>query len=131
MVPNDLKYTKSHEWVRIEGVKAVFGITDHAVDEIRDIIFLELKKPGEEIEKGKPFGTIESVKAVFELFAPISGTVKAVNQAILDHPETLTTKSAFGNGWLMELSPKDRAEMGPLMDANAYEQYLKSESSAH
>ena len=131
MIPENLKYAKSHEWVKIDGKKAVFGITDHAIDEIRDIIFLELKGVGEQVEQGKPFGTIESVKAVFELFSPVSGRITAVNQAVLDKPELLTMTEAYGKGWLAEVEVKDASETGKLMDAKGYDEFLRSESSAH
>jgi glycine cleavage system H protein len=117
--PADLKYTKDHEWVRIEGDVATIGITDFAQGELGDIVFVELPSPGTALEQGKSFGTVESVKAVEEMYAPIAGRVLACNQAVIDQPELLQS-DPYGAGWLLELEATDAAQLAALMDADAY-----------
>jgi glycine cleavage system H protein len=128
--PTDLKYTRTHEWARIEGGRAVFGMTGHAVAEIRDIIFLDLQPTGQDLVQGKPFGTVESVKAVFDLNAPLSGKIVSVNSAVLEKPDLLA-KDPTKDGWLVEIEVKNAAEAGSLMDAAAYEAFLKTEGAGH
>ena len=124
--PNDLKYTKSHEWARLQGDEAVIGITDFAVAAIKDIVFLELPSAGKQLEAGKPFGVIESVKAVFDLNSPLSGEVTAVNSGMQDEFGTLGA-DPYGKGWLIKVKVKNPAEAGALLDAAAYEKHCAEE----
>ncbi len=119
-IPQDLVYSKEHEWCRIDGDVAVIGITDFAQGELGDIVFLELPEPGDAITAGDEFGTIEAVKAVAELFAPVSGEVVEVNAAVIDAPETVN-EDAYGDGWMIKVTLSDAAEVGNLMDAAGYE----------
>ncbi len=124
MNPTNLKYTKEHEWVKIEGNKAVIGITDHAQHALGDVVFVELPQAGDSVEAGKPFGVVESVKAVSDIYAPLSGAVTAVNEALLDSPETVN-KDAFGEAWMVEVEIADPAQLEDLMDAAQYEAFLQ------
>lgn len=126
--PDDRKYTKDHEWVRqVEG-RVVVGITDHAQNTLGDIVYVELPKVGANFEATDPFGTVESVKAVSEMFAPVGGKVLKVNQDIVDEPELMNT-DPYGDGWAIELQLTDPKELSGLMDAQAYLNYLKEEGS--
>ena len=123
--PNDRKYAKSHEWVKVEGNTATVGLSEFAVHAIKDVVFLELPEAGKAFEQGKSFGVIESVKAVFDLYAPLSGTVSSANTAMMDDFETLT-KDSYGKGWLIKLEVK--GEGNPeLMDAAAYDKFCAEE----
>jgi glycine cleavage system H protein len=102
MIPEDLKYSKEHEWVRIEGDSAVMGITHHAQQELGDLVFVELPREGDTLTTGQVLGTVESVKAVSELFAPVDGEVVAVNEALVDHPE-LVNQDPYGEGWMLRI----------------------------
>ncbi|MFH1304959.1 MAG: glycine cleavage system protein GcvH [Candidatus Omnitrophota bacterium] len=124
MAPKELKYTKEHEWVRIEGSEAVFGITDHAQSELGDITFVELPESGRAVKKAENISTVESVKAASDIYAPISGKVKESNDALQAHPE-LVNESPYEKGWICRIDITDPAEAGDLMDAAAYEKYLK------
>lgn len=117
--PTDLRYTNDHEWLRAEGDRWRVGITSFAVKQLGDIVFIELPKVGDTVEKGAPIGTIESVKAVSELYAPISGKITAVNDALTDDPETPGT-DPYGEGWMVEIEPSKRAELDELMASDAY-----------
>jgi|ERR1043166_5518061 len=119
--PQDLKYTKEDEWLKIEGNTGTVGITDYAQNALGDIVFVELPKPGAEITAGKPFGTVESVKAVSELYAPASGTVLEVNEELTTAPEKVNAQP-YG-AWMIKLRLKDDKEANQLMDAKAYEKY--------
>ncbi|MBV9086966.1 MAG: glycine cleavage system protein GcvH [Acidobacteriaceae bacterium] len=119
--PNELKYTKEDEWLKIEGNTGTVGITDYAQNALGDIVFVELPKPGTEVSKGKSFGTVESVKAVSELYAPASGTVTEVNQELTTAPEKVNAQP-YG-AWMIKLRLKDDKELDGLMDAAAYEKY--------
>lgn len=123
---NDRKYTKSHEWIKIEGESATVGLTDFAVKAIKDIVFLELPDSGKELEAGKPFGVVESVKAVFDLYAPLSGTVTQSNKAMLDDFETLA-KDPLEKGWLLKISLKPGQSQEQLMDAGTYDKHCAEE----
>lgn len=123
--PADLKYTKSHEWIRLEGKKGTVGITDHAVKAIKDIIFLELPQAGKEVPAGKPFGVIESVKAVFDLNSPLPGKVAEVNAGLQDDFSPLQA-DPFGKGWMIKLDLSSTDASG-LMDAAAYEKFCAEE----
>jgi glycine cleavage system H protein len=126
MVPKDCKYTKTHEWVKVEGDTATVGITDHAQDSLGDITFVELPKEGAALVKGKECGVIESVKAASDLYAPVSGTVAAANNDLNNTPEKIN-QEPHGGGWLYKLSGVKSAEVADLMDAAAYESFLESE----
>ncbi len=118
--PNDLKYSVEHEWIRVDGDAGTIGITAFAVEQIGDIVFVELPPVGSTITATKPFGVIESVKAVSELFAPVSGTVTAINEALTDSPE-LVAEDCYGAGWLIKVTPSNAGEVDGLKDAAAYQ----------
>ena len=126
-VPGDLRYTKSHEWVREEGALLVVGITDHAQDLMGDMVFVELPKPGTRLDAGKECAVVESVKAASDVYAPVAGEVTAVNEALASAPETLNT-DPYGNGWLFKVKPADPGAAHTLLDASAYETLLASET---
>ncbi|NOZ13834.1 MAG: glycine cleavage system protein GcvH [Acidobacteria bacterium] len=126
MVPNDRYYTKEHEWIKVEGETGTIGITDHAQKQLGDIVFVEVPEVDTELEKGDEAGSIESVKAVADVFSPVSGTVTEVNEALEDEPE-LVNKDAQGEGWLFKLRLEDKSELEGLMDAASYEKYLEEE----
>lgn len=119
-IPQDLVYSKEHEWCRVEGDTAVIGITDFAQGELGDVVFLELPETGDTLTAGDEFGTIEAVKAVAELFAPVSGEVLEVNSGVIDAPEAVN-EDAYGNGWMIKVSIRDAAEIENLLDAAGYE----------
>ena len=115
----DLKYTSDHEWVRIDGDVAIIGITSFAADQLGDVVAVELPEEGDKVTKGEGFGTVESVKAVAELFAPVSGTVSRVNTPLNDSPEYVN-EDPFDEGWMIEIEMSDPEEVEELMDAVAY-----------
>jgi glycine cleavage system H protein len=119
--PSDLKYTKDDEWLKTEGDTGVVGITDYAQNALGDIVFVELPKVGTEVVAGKPFGTVESVKAVSELFAPVSGTVTAVNEELATAPEKVN-KDPYA-AWMIKVKLKDSGEAGKLMSSADYSKY--------
>lgn len=121
--PAELKYTKDHEWARIEGDNVRIGITQYAVDQLGDVTLVDLPKPGTRIEVTAHFGDIESVKAVSELFAPVSGEIVAVNEELANKPE-LVNEAPYGKGWMLLVKPADGAQLGKLLDAAAYDQFL-------
>ena len=121
--PKDLKYTKEHEWARLEGDLVRVGITEHAVEQLGDVTLVDLPKPGTRMTVGKRFGDIESVKAVSELFAPLSGAVIWVNEALAQKPE-LVNDSPYDGGWMIVLRPSSQAELAALMDVAAYDAFL-------
>jgi len=125
--PADCRYAETHEWVRMEGDLAVVGITDFAVEQLSDLVFADLPRVGTEVAKGGKLGEIESVKAVSDLYAPVSGTVKEVNEALANDLDALA-KSPFGDGWMVKLAPSDASEMDGLLDAEAYEKHVRSEA---
>lgn len=122
--PSQLKYSETHEWARMEGGSVVIGITDFAVQQLQDLVFIDLPKPGSRVEKGKRFGEIESVKAVSDLISPVSGEVAAVNDALLKSLDPLTT-DAYGAGWMIKVKA-DPASLDGLLDAAAYEKVTAS-----
>ena len=124
--PDDLKYLDSHEYVRLDGEIATIGISAYAIDQLGDIVFLELTKINEVLEKGDSFGTVESVKAVEELIAPISGTVVEVNSDVVDSPELLAD-DPYGEGWLLKVRIKDPDELQEAMSADEYREQLDGE----
>ena len=121
--PKDRRYTKEHEWIDVKGDLATIGITDHAQHELGDVVFVELPKPGTKIEAGKSFGTVESVKAVSEIYAPASGEVLEANSALENTPETIKA-DPHGAAWLIKVRLTNAAGLSDLMDAAAYEAYI-------
>ena len=117
--PKELRYSKEHEWVKIEDGKATIGITDFAQSELGDIVFVELPEVGDEISRDQPFGSVESVKTVSELYAPLSGKVVAINEELLDNPEYVN-ESPYGNAWMVTVELTSEAEVNELLDADAY-----------
>ena len=124
MYPTNLKYTKDHEWIRVEGGTGAIGITHFAQEQLGDVVFVELPEVGATLTQGQAFGTIESVKAVSELFAPISGTVTEVNTALKDKPEDVNQKPH--DSWMIKVKVQNPAELTALMDAGAYEAEVKA-----
>lgn len=123
MVPSDYRYTKEHEWIHLEGTLATVGITDYAQHELGDVVFVELPKPGAKLAAGQSFGTVESVKAVSEIYAPASGEVAEANTALADHPELLNS-DPHGKAWLIKVKLTNPAEVSALMDAAAYQAFI-------
>jgi glycine cleavage system H protein len=121
MVPADLRYTKDHEWIRVEGDEAVVGITQYAADQLGDIVFVELPDAGRSLEQHATFGVVESVKAVSDLFAPVAGEVTATNERLAGAPEVVNS-DPYGSGWMLRVRLADAAEVDRLLDADAYEQ---------
>ena len=121
--PEGLRYTKDHEWARVEGKRATVGITDFAQSELTDVVFVELPKVGRAVKAGEVVGTVESVKAVSEIFAPLSGKVLEVNKALEDSPEVVN-QDAYGKGWMVVLEVADPSEARNLMDAPAYRKMI-------
>jgi len=118
-VPDDCRYLDSHEWVRTDDGTARVGITDFAQDELGDVVFVELPDEGEELTAGEVFGVVESIKAVSDIYAPVSGEVTAVNEALFDQPE-LVNEDPFGEGWMLEVELADDSGLDDLLDAAAY-----------
>ncbi|MDD3196624.1 MAG: glycine cleavage system protein GcvH [Paludibacter sp.] len=118
-IPTNLKYTKEHEWIRVEGNTAVIGITDYAQGELGEIVFVEVETIGETLEEGTVFGTVEAVKTVSELFMPVSGVVEEVNPALEDAPE-LVNNDPYGEGWMIKITLADAAQVDQLMTAEEY-----------
>ena len=123
-LPDDVRYTEDHEWAQQEGDAVKVGITDYAQDQLGDIVFVELPEPGDTFGKGDEFGTLESVKAVSELFMPIDGEILAVNEALEDAPE-LVNSEPYGGGWMVKIKPDDSSALDALMDKAAYLNVLK------
>jgi glycine cleavage system H protein len=126
MYPGDLKYTKEHEWIKVEGNRGRIGITHHAQNALGDVVFVELPKVGRRLRQMESFGVVESVKAVSDLYSPATGEVVEVNAALETKPE-LVNKDCYGEGWMIVVSIADPKELGALMDAKAYEAYLAAE----
>jgi glycine cleavage system H protein len=124
--PTDRMYTKEHEWVKIDGAIATIGISNHAQSALGDIVYVELPKPGAVLAKGKPIGVVESVKAVSDIYAPLSGTVTEVNGSVEDDPAKVNA-DPYGAGWLAKISVANADEAKSLLDAAAYDELLKSE----
>ncbi len=121
---DDVRYTEDHEWARKEGGAVKIGISDYAQDQLGDIVFVELPEVDSELEKGDEFGTVESTKAVSELYMPLGGKVVAVNEALADDPEQVN-KDPYSGGWMVEIEPSDPAEFDAMMDKDAYLEMLK------
>jgi len=122
-VPDDLTYLESHEWTTTDDETVRIGITDFAQDELGDVVFVELPAVGDEIEAGSAFGVVESIKAVSDLYAPVSGEVTAVNEELFDQPE-LVNDDPFGDGWMLEVDPSDGAEFVELLSADEYREQI-------
>ena len=123
-VRDDLRYTETHEWLKVQGDTAVIGITDHAQAELTDIVFVELPEVGKEIKKGEELCVVESVKSVSEIYSPISGKVVDVNKKLDDSPEIIN-ENPYDDGWLVELEIEDKSEIDSLLDAASYKKILK------
>lgn len=122
-VPENLKYTKDHEWIRVEGDEAFVGITDFAQGELSDVVFVEIESEGEALQKEEVFGTIEAVKTVSDMFMPVSGTVLEVNAALEDTPE-IVNKDPYGEGWMIKISIEEPAELNDLLTADQYKELI-------
>lgn len=127
-IPEDLSYTKDHEWVRIEGAMATIGITDHAQHQLGDVVYVELPKAGDKFETSEPFGSVESVKAVSEIYMPVGGTVEAVNEALNDAPEKVN-EDPYGVGWMIRIKMDEPSKADSLLSSIEYEDYIKSEGA--
>jgi glycine cleavage system H protein len=125
--PKDLKYTKDHEWARISGKTVVVGVTSHAQEALGDVVYVELPKVGATLTAGQPFGVIESTKAVSELFAPVTGKVVKVNDALSDNPSAVNS-DPYQAGWIVEVELSDTKQLDGLMDAGAYEKLLADQA---
>ena len=128
--PEDYKYTKEHEWISVEGNEGTVGITYHAQAELGDVVYVELPAVGDHLEAGQPFGTIESVKAVSELYAPVSGEVTGVHEELLDQPE-LVNEDPHGAAWMVRVSMTDSSEMEGLLSFSDYVSFLESAEGDH
>ena len=126
-IPEDLHYSKDHEWIRVEGDTGTVGITDHAQHALGDVVFVELPRAGEQFEAHQSFGNVESVKAVSELYCPVSGEVTEVNETLQDEPEKVNN-DPYGAGWMIRLRLNDPGEIDRLMNAAEYEDYTKAET---
>jgi glycine cleavage system H protein len=121
--PAELRYTKDHEWIRLEGDEAVIGITDFAQRELGDIVYVDVETIGKELDAGAVFGTVEAVKTVSDLFLPVSGTIKQLNPALSNAPELINT-DPYGEGWMIRMKISKSDELQTLMDSKAYEQLV-------
>ena len=126
-VPEDLHYSKDHEWVRVEGGDAIIGITDYAQNSLGDVVYVELPKTGDEFAANEPFGSVESVKAVSEVFTPIAGAVVRINESLADEPEKVNS-DPYGEGWMVRLRMSNAAAVDSLLSAAEYEDFTKAES---
>ncbi len=122
--PEDLKYTEEHEWALLEGDLVSIGITDFAQDQLGDVVFVELPEEGERVEAGKAFGVVESVKAVSDIYAPLSGEIVEVNSDLPDAPETLNN-SPYEDGWLIRIKPDDPSDLDEMMDSAEYQSFIE------
>lgn len=125
MSPDELQYTKEHEWVRVDGENATVGITDHAQDELGDVVFVELPAIGDKIDIDEPFGNVESVKSVSELFMPLTGVVLKVNTSLEEVPE-LVNDDPYGQGWMVRIRIEDPSEMDALLSSEEYDDYISN-----
>lgn len=125
-VPSNLKYTKEHEWVKLEGDTAIVGITDYAQQKLGDIVFVELPSTGEDVNQNSSFSVVESVKAASDIYAPLSGLIDAINQELEDNPALINT-SPYEQGWIAKLTNIDASQLDSLLSAEQYQQLLQSE----
>lgn len=121
--PEDLKYTKEHEWLRLEGNVVTLGVTDHAQSELGDVVFVDIDEDLEEVSAEEDFGTIEAVKTVADIFSPVDGTVKEINTSINDNPE-IVNKDPYGDGWMIKIELSDTSQLDDLMDVDAYKDFV-------
>jgi glycine cleavage system H protein len=128
-IPNDLRYSKTDEWVRLEGDIATIGVTDYAQSELGDIVYLELPEPGRVLQADEMFGTVESVKAVADLYAPIAGEVVGTNEALTQHAE-LVNEDPYGEGWLIKVRIEDPSDLDNLLTAEQYAAYIEERQKA-
>ena len=126
-VPEDLHYSKDHEWVRVEGNIGVVGITDHAQDALGDVVYVELPKAGDEFAAHESFGSVESVKAVSDVFTPVSGEITEANDSLQDEPEKVN-QDPYGDGWMIKIKMKSSGEVDSLLTAAEYEDFTKAET---
>jgi len=126
-VPEDLHYSKDHEWVRVDGDQAIIGITDYAQNSLGDVVYVELPKANDEFAANEAFGSVESVKAVSEVFTPVAGVVVKINEALADEPEVVNS-DPYGNGWMIRLKMSNPGEVDSLLTAAEYEDFTKAES---
>lgn len=128
--PKDRRYTKEHEWVRLDGGEAIIGITDFAQDQLGDLVYFDLPEPGAQVRQHAKLGEVESVKAVSEIYAPISGEVIELNQQVTDSPEVVN-KDPFGEGWLLKVKPADASEMDSLLSPEDYDALVAVAGEQH
>lgn len=124
-IPENLKYTKDHEWIKVNGDEAYVGITDYAQNELGDIVFVEIETEGEKLDKEEVFGTVEAVKTVSDIFMPISGEVIEANSKLEDSPE-IVNKDPYGEGWLIKIKLSDKSELDDLLEASKYKELIQS-----
>jgi glycine cleavage system H protein len=127
--PADRRYTREHEWVRLDGGEALVGVTDHAQRELGDVVYVELPAVGADLARGRPFGVVESVKSVSDLFAPVAGRVLRINGRLADEPE-LVNRDPYGEGWMIALQPSDPAELEGLLSAAEYRVHVEGDGPA-
>jgi glycine cleavage system H protein len=130
MYPENFRYTKEHEWVRVEGDTGTIGLTDHAQEQLGDIVYVDLPKVGTRLEQGKSLGSVESVKAVSEIYSPVSGEVTEVNDTLATAPEKLNT-DPHGDAWLVKIKLSSPGEIQQLLSASDYQNYVGAEGGAH
>ena len=130
MYPAEFRYTKDHEWIRVEGAIGTIGITDYAQHELGDVVFVELPKPGAALKTGQSFGTVESVKAVSEIYSPVTGEVEEINPLLADAPEKIN-QDPHNSAWLVKVKLADPKEVASLMDSKAYETYVAEQAKEH
>jgi glycine cleavage system H protein len=130
MYPSDYRYTKDHEWIKADGANGTIGITEYAQKELGDVVFVELPKVGAKLKAGATFGTVESVKAVSEIYSPVSGEVVEINSALADSPEKINA-DPHGTAWLVKVRLENPQETGSLMDAVAYQAYIAEKEKEH
>ena len=130
MYPEDLKYEKSHEWLKAEGNTGIVGLSEYAVEQVKDIVFIELPKANTEVKAGSPFGSLESVKAVFELIAPVSGKVTEINGKVNSSPD-IVNKSPYAEGWMVKIEMSNTGEINNLMNASEYAKHVETDGSKH
>jgi len=126
--PDDRKYSKDHEWIMVDGKTVTVGVTEYAAEQLGDIVYVELPQHGEDFAQGETFGVLESVKAVSDCFAPISGTIAETNDSLSNSPEVIN-EDAHGEGWMIKINVSDPRELEELLDHDAYEEFVKEETS--
>lgn len=124
--PSELKYSKDHEWVRVDGNKVVIGISAHAAEALGDVVFVDLPDEGDDVVVNEAFGSVESVKAVSDVFSPVAGNVVAINEALLDSPELINSEP-YGEGWMIEVELEDASQLDSLLSAAEYEAFVKED----